>query len=83
MNTNQQQIEEDVIPDKNNIPRMVDAALHVMLSGLFYAASIDPAKTEIAKSLVWNFITRTEEPYKNFADFFLAATKRIFNPQKR
>ena len=69
MNTNQQQIETDVIPDKQNMARMVHTAFLVVTAGLFHATKLDANKTAVVASHIKGFITRADDPYKNFSAF--------------
>ncbi len=69
MNTNEQRIEADVIPDKMNIARMADTALLVLTTGLFPKTLLNQYKAREAKACIRAFITHGGAYYKNFAAF--------------
>ncbi len=69
MNTNQDQMITDVIPDRKNINRMVNTAWHVVSTGIFAATKHNKAETAMAKTHIRNFITRSGDAYKNYAEF--------------
>lgn len=75
MNTNIQETDlNDVIPDKKNIPLMIQAAWYLLVSGLFVFKNYNMATEKTAKAFIRSFIEAGADPYKAYLEF----CQRIF-----
>lgn len=60
---------QDTIPDKKNVPLMNQAALQVLVNGLYALAAVDAVALKKAADFVSKFIGDDEKAYARFAEF--------------